>query len=286
MLAATGCKSGKNDEWKFAQGWDVRKAVGMESDKPEPPQTPIRLVSSWTQAVHHSGGAQPKRGFGGRIVFFSRESDIPVRVEGQLVVYAFDETDRAEHETHPTKRFIFPPEQFVRHESTTKLGSAYSVWLPWDDVGGPRKNITLITRFEPADGALVIGEPTKNLLPGTDLQPKKTMLAEEKQSQDVQLASYKEGDSLEQETQMSEAKKRFDTATFQVPKGLSDKLANAKQAKPLRQAAMLPAHSPVDEPARPTADQPAPTTELKAPGRRSLRAEPLRDSLRATLPAR
>jgi len=293
MLPAMGCKSGKSDGWKFAQGWDVRKAVGMKSDEPEPPQTPVRLVSSWTQAVHHNGGTQPKRGFGGRIVFFSRESDLPVRVDGQLVVYAFDETDRASHETHPTKRFIFPAEQFTRHESSTKLGPSYSVWLPWDAVGGPQKNITLITRFEPTDGALVIGEATKNLLPGTEL-PKQTMLAGKSQpvaSQQggVQLASYEQPAADTQNLPATPAKKRFDTATFPVPKGLSERLASTKQpkaAQPMQPTTNWPIHTIVREAATaPTTKEPSKPTGLKAQARRSLRSEPLRDSLRETLPA-
>lgn len=284
VLATLGCSSTKNDGWKFAKSWDVRKAVGWKSDEPEPPETPSRLVCSWTQAVHHQGGTQPKRGFGGRIVFFKRDSDLPVRVDGQLVIYAFDESSGEAHETHPTKRFIFPAEQFVRHESETKLGPAYSVWLPWDAVGGPQKNITLITRFEPKDGARIVGEPTKSLLPGTLVEPPKTMLAEQTPAGKVQLASFAQEPETSRPEAASEADNRLNTSTFQMPKTLGEKLAKASRQHRLKhESTELPVNS-----ARKATATNSSTETLKEPtaaARRSLRSAPLRDSLRATLPA-
>ncbi|MEQ8615805.1 MAG: hypothetical protein RIB44_04350 [Lacipirellulaceae bacterium] len=280
ILATLGCSSTKSDGWKFAKSWDVRMAVGLKSDEPEAPQTPSRLVCSWTQAVHHQGGSQPKRGFGGRIVFFKRDSDLPVRVDGQLVVYAFDESDREAHETHPTKRFIFPPEQFVRHESSTKLGPAYSVWLPWDAVGGPKKNITLITRFEPREGSLIVGEPTKNLLPGTLPQTQNTMLAKRASPSEVKLASFEE----KSQAASSDSTNQLKTATFQIPKTLGEKLAKASQEQKLTERPNQAKVTSPESSVATTAKQEG-VKEPKAPARRSLRSEPLKDSLRATLPA-
>ena len=127
------------------------------------------MVSTWADTVLHKAGEKPVRGFGGRLVFFGQESDEPVRVDGQLVVYAFDESGRELHDTQPTRKFVFPAEQFVRHESESKLGPSYSVWLPWDEVGGEQKNISLIARFEAKNGPLVMGEQTRHLLPGVTI---------------------------------------------------------------------------------------------------------------------
>jgi hypothetical protein len=40
------------------------------------------------------------------------------------------------------------------------------VWLPWDEVGGKVKQVSLIAKFEPHSGTYVMGEQTKHLLPG------------------------------------------------------------------------------------------------------------------------
>jgi hypothetical protein len=46
------------------------------------------------------------------------------------------------------------------------LGHSYSVWIPWDEVGGPQKEISLIARFTPEKGSVVVSEQTKQILPG------------------------------------------------------------------------------------------------------------------------
>jgi hypothetical protein len=165
LVGMPGCASTKKS-WKFAKNGDFKRAVGLKSSKPLPPEVPARLVSTWTDTVLQRSGKPPQRGFGGRLVFFTKESEDPVRVDGQLVIYAFDETDREPHETHPSRKYIFPREEFARHESDSQLGSSYSVWLPWDEVGGDMKQISLIARFEPHSGNTVLGEQTKHLLPG------------------------------------------------------------------------------------------------------------------------
>ena len=191
-LTGSGC-AGKS-KWHFAD-WRPRAPWSKEAEKPDP-KVPARLVATWVDTTLHKQGQTPQRGFGGRIVFFGKETEDPVRVDGQFVVYAFDETDRAPHETQPTRRFIFPKEQFALHEGDSKLGASYSVWLPWDDVGGPMKKISLIARFEPEDGPVVMGEQTRHLLPGVNLPSQQlagvTTPTQAVAPQGVTLASHSE----------------------------------------------------------------------------------------------
>jgi hypothetical protein len=170
LLSAPGCASTKKS-WKYAKHGDFKRAVGLKSSKPAPPEIPSRVVSTWTDTVLQRTDKAPQRGFGGRLMFFMPGSEDPVRVDGQLVVYAFDETDREKHETHPTRKYVFPREEFARHESESQLGPSYSIWLPWDEVGGKVKQISLIAKFEPHGGTYVMGEQTKHLLPGGSDRP-------------------------------------------------------------------------------------------------------------------
>ncbi|MGI9428860.1 MAG: hypothetical protein ACR2NM_09400, partial [Bythopirellula sp.] len=116
---------------------------------------------------------------------------------GQLVIYAYDEQSRAAYETQPTRRFVFPAEQFTRHESECQLGASYSIWLPWDEVGGAQKNISLIARFEPKEGAVVAGNQTRHLLPGSaQLATGETMPAT-KPVDEIQLTAYTQTSNVE-----------------------------------------------------------------------------------------
>ena len=98
-------------------------------------------------------GKTPQRGFGGRVMFYGKDGNDPILVDGQFVVYAFDETNREPTDNKPTRRYVFPPDQVAIRMSKSELGAGYSFWLPWDEVGGPQTNISLICRFEPKKGA-------------------------------------------------------------------------------------------------------------------------------------
>ena len=137
-------------------------------DEDEPQQgTPVRMLGNWTDTVLYREGQKPQRGFGGRVLFYEEKNAKPVLVEGQMVVYAFDETNRSPQDTKPTRRYVFPTEEMPNLMSKSDLGASYSFWLPWDDAGGPQADISLVCRFEPKGGPVVVSEQTRHRLPGT-----------------------------------------------------------------------------------------------------------------------
>jgi hypothetical protein len=165
ILFSVGCRGPWSKDWKFSDMFDLDKATPWGDDGPEE-GTPVRLVGTWTDTVLHQSGKAPQRGFGGRLIFYGEDSNDPILVDGQLVVYAFDETNREPTDNKPTRRYVFPPDQVARRMSQSELGPSYSFWLPWDEAGGPQTEVSLIARFQPKDGAVVIGEQTRHLLPG------------------------------------------------------------------------------------------------------------------------
>jgi hypothetical protein len=128
---------------------------------------PLKVVAFWTDTVLTQPGQVPIRGFGGRLMFYKDHEAKPLKVSGSLTVYAFDESQGGDH-VNPDRKYMFTPEQFAEHYSKGKLGHSYSVWLPWDEVGGERKRITLIVRFEPTQGGIVVSEPSQHILPGME----------------------------------------------------------------------------------------------------------------------
>ena len=133
-----GCATWVSDS-KSTKSWP------WEAEQSEP-VVPTRVLAIWTDAIHHQTGQKAQRGFGGRIVFYPESDKSPIQVDGTLTIYAFPD-DPGQESTVPEKKFVFGPEQLARHYGKCSLGDSYSVWLPWDDVGGPTRQITLITRF-------------------------------------------------------------------------------------------------------------------------------------------
>jgi hypothetical protein len=136
-----------------------------DKDKPQE-GIPVRMVGAWTDTVMSQPGQKSQRGFGGRLMFYDKDGKKPILVDGQLVVYAFDEAGRDPADNKPTRRYVFPADQMPVHMSKSEIGASYSFWLPWDEAGGPKSEVSLMCRFEPKGGAVVTGEQTKHLLPG------------------------------------------------------------------------------------------------------------------------
>jgi hypothetical protein len=156
LVLFTGCTSlslKKPDVWP----------LNISDNKPG---LPSQLITNWTDTILYPSNDVPVRGFGGRIMFYADGKKDPIKVNGTLVVYAFDESNRDSANVKPDRKFVFTKEQLATHYSKSKLGHSYSVWLPWDNAGGDQKEISLIARFMPEKGNLVVSEPIRQLLPG------------------------------------------------------------------------------------------------------------------------
>jgi hypothetical protein len=142
-----------NDAWKHLAA------------KPKP-QVPESVEAVWTSTTLYQPGQAATRGFGGRVMFHGKDQDRSLLVDGNVVVYAFDDDHPDPKNPKPLKKFVFPAEDLAKHQSESALGPSYSFWLPWDPVGGQQRRISLITRFEDASGAMIASSIAHVTLPG------------------------------------------------------------------------------------------------------------------------
>lgn len=138
-------------------------------------ETPLQVIPVWSNTVLHQSGKSGTRGFGGRVIFYGENKDKSVRVDGTLVVYAWDDTaDVANRQAD--RKYVFKAEKLQDHYSNSKIGHSYNFWLPWNAAGGDQERISLIIRFIGTNGAEVNSEPTNVVLPGPIKKPE-SMLA-------------------------------------------------------------------------------------------------------------
>jgi hypothetical protein len=128
-------------------------------------ETPRQLVPVWSDTVLHQAGMAATRGFGGRLMFYGQDKHKPIRVEGSLIVYAWDDS-KGSMERAPDRKYVFPSEALQNHYSASTLGHSYSFWVPWDAAGGPLQHVTLISRFLSSDGTELTGAPAHVVLQG------------------------------------------------------------------------------------------------------------------------
>jgi len=231
----------------------------------EKPQVPVKVVAVWVDTVRLAEGETPTRGFGGRLMFYGRKHEKPVKVDGDLVIYAFDETNRKPGDPRPDRKYVFTAEQIPIHYSRSKLGHSYSFFLPWDAPGGPRKDISLIVRFQPKGGPVVVGEQTRQNLPG-QFDPSRTANRQESGSpasdNPVTQTSYQSvagGEKL--------PRPRMQTATIEMPNTFGRPTPVADARERLARAR----YSTSAEPAQPTPAA-APSTRFSPSRSRALGA--------------
>lgn len=128
-------------------------------------ESPRQVVPVWSDTVLHQSGVAATRGFGGRLMFYGQDQNKPIKVEGSLVVYAWDDS-KGSMERTPDRKYVFPAETLQNHYSASTLGHSYSFWVPWDAAGGPLQHATLISRFLSNDGTELTGAPAHVVLEG------------------------------------------------------------------------------------------------------------------------
>jgi hypothetical protein len=152
---------------------DIRKSLPWFDKEDEKFADPTKVVVMWSDAVMNQPDQKGIRGFGGRLYFYGKDPKDTIKVKGTLVIYAFDEASREANNVVPDKKFVFTADQLPKHCSVNAVGPSYSIWVPWDEVGGMRKEISLIARFATEKGAMVVSEQSKVTLPGTPPPEKK-----------------------------------------------------------------------------------------------------------------
>lgn len=175
---------------------------------------PTRMMVMWTDTVLHQPQKSGVRGFGGRIYFYREDGPDPVKVDGGLAVYAFDADDLNPKSAKPKRKFLITADQFAEHMSHTSMGASYSVWCPWDEVGGYNEQLSLIVRFEGRSGGVVISDPTVKLLPGLN---KPAGVAEASRPNKGTIAQAASSDATESSTQLAGFKKVSSGSTSTKP---------------------------------------------------------------------
>jgi len=201
---------------------------------------PARITTLWSHTVLNQQGKRSVRGFGGRIMFHGKEGDKSVKVQGSLIIYAFDETTHSK--SAPDRKFVFTAEQFESHYSKSKLGHSYSVWLPWDEVGGPPRRINLVARFEPTDGPMIMSDNAIQLLPGISPDDKES--PDQKPDEDeydpvptnnsIQQAGYQKSASTKPVGKEPRQLNHHETETIELPPSFSRRLGSAAQYIPTK----------------------------------------------------
>jgi hypothetical protein len=167
---ATTSPASAAEGWSLTSGWNKVFNPKPKEVKKQDFQVPTRVVALWSPAMYSAPGKPPTRGFGGRLYFYNQK-DQPIPIDGQLVVYGYNDSLQKQDGKQADRKFVFTSAQLSSHFSPAELGASYSIWIPWDGVGGPQLEISLLPVFTSSSGQVVMGEQSRNLLPGAATPP-------------------------------------------------------------------------------------------------------------------
>ncbi|MEX2187784.1 MAG: hypothetical protein WD875_13350 [Pirellulales bacterium] len=154
-------------------GVDLAKPLPWQAKKEEPLEEPRRIVAIWNENVlHHTDGRPATRGFGGRLLFYGLNPETPIKTDGKLIVYTYDETEAAQRGEpasatgKPTRKYEFAADKFAAHYGDSTVGHSYNFWVPWDNVAGEKRIVTLSPVLIFAGGKTIHCEPQRCMLEG------------------------------------------------------------------------------------------------------------------------
>ena len=244
MLAMMVCSLGCSGLGKSSgHGPSAIKSM-LSDDKPEF-FAPSSMVAIWKPSTYEKAGTKSLRGFGGRFYFHDAQN-LPVKVSGKLTIYGYDDAE-GETSGKADRKFVFESSTFQKHHSATGLGDSYSFWVPWDEVGGVERTITLIPVFKSVDGKIPESKPATLRLPGkkrevvasaqdslygpgTQVISASGVISEKPMVQHAVAIS--DADNASSKTSMDALKPlgRRKTSTFRLPKSLANQIAQNTSA--------------------------------------------------------
>ena len=127
----------------------------------------VEIICVWQPGEGTGMDGLPCRGFAGQILFFSMGEKTPVRVNGNVRVYVFDDQGTEAEQELPIHQFDFDGSSFQNFLTTTNMGAAYQLFIPYTRKGSHSATCTLRVRYSPEEGSSVYSKMASLNLPGT-----------------------------------------------------------------------------------------------------------------------
>jgi hypothetical protein len=116
------------------------------------PENPVvRVVAIWQTAEGTGLDNQPTRGFAGQLYFFTSKRKSPVKVNGKVRIFEFDDVGTHEEQTKPIHQFDFPAEVWDMYLTETQIGPAYEIFIPYVREGNREADCALRVRYTPEE---------------------------------------------------------------------------------------------------------------------------------------
>lgn len=198
------------------------QTLGLDliGDDAKPVRNVREIVCLWEPAEGIGLDGLPTRGFAGQLLFFEPGSDAPVLVEGDVMIYVFDDQGTPEEQSRPLHQFEFPSPVWQTFARDTNLGPAYQIFIPYSRKGGHYADCAIRVRLTGPEQLPVWSKLTNLPLAGRKSESKPASAA----------VDVTEDGRAEVEPLPAAERRLPGTETFSVPVNQSVQLNKLRQA--------------------------------------------------------
>ena len=125
------------------------------------------ILCIWEAAEGRGLDNHPCRGFGGQILFFASGRKAPVKVNGDVRIYVFDDEGVNGDPALPLHQFDFPAAAWNALLRPSNLGTSYQIFVPYTRKGQNQVSCSVRVSFTPEGGLPIYSKTATVDLPGT-----------------------------------------------------------------------------------------------------------------------
>ena len=170
---------------------NIFKFGGDQFPKSGPNNPVVRILGLWQPMQGPGLQNETARGIGGQILFFDKNDEAPAQVDGDVMIYVFDDEGSEEEQARPIHQFHFSPGAWNTHLYKGSLGATYDIFVPYTRPGVQEAKCAIRVRYTPKGGIPVYSEMVNVILPGRK-KPKQSKSADNEYDADEGAAESAE----------------------------------------------------------------------------------------------
>lgn len=221
----------------------LQMPFGKRMPKASAADPATQILCLWQPGDGQDPKGMPCKGFHGQILFLSSRKATPVQIEGEVMIYIFDDQGTPEEQAKPIHRYQFDNGSWAIHLAKTSFGPAYSVFVPYPKHGITDANCSMRVRLKPKQGPTIFSEFSNMQLNGN----KKIQRGE-----DAKPSTSEEVDHLTAEILADTIRRTTTIPTSPQPKTIATVAGTTPESE--ANQVKLASHEVVTETAKPSAE--------------------------------
>ncbi|MEX2288427.1 MAG: hypothetical protein WD648_15125 [Planctomycetaceae bacterium] len=128
----------------------------------------VEILALWQPADGRGLNGMPTRGFAGQVMFFTNGDPAPVKVNGDVRIFLFDDFGTPEEQSKPIHQFDYSTDIWNLHLQKSMLGPSYQVFVPYVRKDHHAAKCAISVRLKPVAGPTIYSKLVPIALPGLE----------------------------------------------------------------------------------------------------------------------